>query len=423
MSSFIPENPPVELINELTVLGSIIADNQVLDSVALTTDDFAYPMNIQTWELIEKLRDEGKPIDPITLSAERPNISPYFFELTDWARPGTSGGYYADLVREVATRRHLREAAMVIHDMSQDPARDTNEITDASRKLIDQAIGIHAVTTETSEELVHQVAESIGHTSVGMPTPWRSLTRVIRGFRPGGLYVIAARPAVGKSALALQIAHTLEQFGRVAYFSLEMGKVEVIQRLIAQGAVVPLDQVDGSVKLTDDHRQRIDSWRAGYRGQIMVDDRAGMTMSDIRAQARTWNREAPLSAIVIDYVQLATSTSKDVNRANAVAEMTRAAKVMAKDFGVPVILLSQLNRNPEARVDKRPALADLRESGAIEQDADVVILLYNASQSRDEPSGLAGDDLELIIAKNRQGPSMTAHLRWDGRYVSATDLT
>lgn len=418
MTSFIPPSPKASVAAELTVLGSIMRDNGVLDTLTLTPDDFEVILHANTYQAMLDLHAEGKPIDGVTLGNANPNYQGFFWEVGDWAHPGYE--FYAEEVRSAAIRRRLVDTGRGISSLAGDSSVSIDEVTERSRKLVDDAVGLRQTPPETSDELVPRVIESIGKAAVGLPTPWRDLTRIIRGFRPGALYIIAARPGVGKSALALQCAAELEKYGSVGYFTIEMGADEVTQRLIAQQAYVPLSEVDGSRRLSPDHKSRIDAWAENYSGRILFDDRGTITMQEIRAQVRTWIRDHNLVGVVVDYIQLVNGPDS-WTKLQIVSQVSWGLKMIAKDFGIPVIALSQLNRNPEGRVDKRPALSDLRESGSIEQDADVVMLLYNASDVSGNP-GPDGDDLEVIVAKSRQGPTMTAHLIWQGRQVSAFDL-
>jgi replicative DNA helicase len=268
-----------------------------------------------------------------------------------------------------------------------------------------------------SAHAVQDVLNHQGETKVGIPTPWFTLTGTIRGFRPGGFYVMAARPGIGKSALALQMAHRAEQFGHVGFFTLEMDAKEVATRLIAQESGVTLSLIEGHDPLPEFAKFKVDQWASQYQGRILFDERSNITMNEMHAQARAWTKKhGKLSMIVIDYLQLM-SGPQNLSRQEFISSVTRGLKIMAKELQVPVVALSQLNRNSENRTDKRPILADLRESGSIEQDADVVFLLH-----RDAAPNMADTDhaaLELIVAKNRQGPTENHMLSWQGEFVRA----
>ena len=271
----------------------------------------------------------------------------------------------------------------------------------------------------SSDDVARSVIANIGRTLPGFATPWPRLSQSIRGIRRGGMYVIGARPGVGKSAIALQMARALEHAGHVGFFSLEMSKEEVTKRLIAQDTGLAYTMIDGTSQLPEYAQNRVSAWLHQYSGRILFDDRGGLSISDIRAQVRTWSRDEATRpvGIVVDYLQLMTaSKGLGADRVAAIGEISRQLKLIARDFDIVVIALSQLNRNPEQRADKVPALSDLRESGSIEQDADVVILL-----NRDMT--ITGNEerfIDLIIAKNRQGPTGMIDLVWEGEFMRAT---
>jgi len=243
------------------------------------------------------------------------------------------------------------------------------------------------------------------------PTIWPSLNASIGGLKPGALYVVGARPGVGKSVVALNLAMGLATKGTVAFSSLEMSRNELTLRGLASMAEVDVSRLTRG-DLTVDDRERIAAARPRFNRQVAIDDRPGVGPSQIRAFARSIQRGGNLAGIVIDYMQLMTLPGKEP-RHEKVSEMSRQLKILAKDLNVPVIALSQLNRGSEQRADKIPTLSDLRESGSIEQDADVVILL---SRPEDKPA-----DIIFDVAKNRHGRQGLVELVWRGNIARIDD--
>jgi replicative DNA helicase len=248
------------------------------------------------------------------------------------------------------------------------------------------------------------------------PTPWSSLNDIIGGLRPGGLYVVAARPSVGKSVVALQLARALTAKGSVAFSSLEMSESDVQIRAVSMDLRINLTRLIER-RLTDNDWAKIRDRRAAWQDvPLFIDDRSGVTITDIKRFARSVHRRKPLAGLVVDYLQLMAQAPGDSRpRQEFVADMSRQLKILAMEMHIPVIALSQLNRGSTQREDKRPAISDMRESGAIEQDADVVILLHR------EIMGETKGDLELLVAKNRNGSTNIAYLDFWGHYSMALD--
>lgn len=399
---------------ELAVLAGVLWKNDVLDEITLDDADFENPLWADTYGLMRQLHSEGKPITAIGLGSIWPKHQVFFFEITSHVSisDAMAAEHYAEQVREAATRRRLEAAGFEVSRLAKRGDVALSTVEDTARKMVDEACGVQQGRIELSHEIAASVVANIGRSVKALPTPWGGLTRIIRGFRGGALYLLAARPALGKSALALQMARGLEKFGHVLFFTLEMGREEVATRLIAQETQVPLPVIEGLSPMQPHMQAKIDQWQAGYEGRIIFDDTASITMAEIRSRARTVARTMPLSAIVIDYLQLVGGMKPGEDLRVHVTNLSREAKLLARDFDVPVIALSQLNRNSEHRADKRPAMSDLRESGSLEQDADVVMLLH-----RHEDQQL----LELIVAKQRQGPTLSTDLMWHGEFTLALD--
>lgn len=400
--------------SELAVLSGVLHRNELLDDITLTPEDFDNPLWSDTFGLMRQLHEERKAISPITLGSIWPKHQVFFFELTSHVSisDAMAAQDHADKVRENAIRRRMEQAGSSVIALARQVERPLEEVEDRARAMLDDAIGVRQGKLELSGETAANVIANIGKATSALPTPWKGLTKIIRGFRPGALYLLAARPALGKSALALQIARTLEQYGVVLFFTLEMGREEVGMRLVAQATQVPLPVIEGMSPMQPHMQAKIDQWQAGYEGQIIIEDRSSITMSEIRAIARTVAREHRLVGIVVDYLQLVGGQRPSEDLRVHVTRLSRDFKILAGDLRVPVVALSQLNRNSEHRADKRPAMSDLRESGSLEQDADVVMLLH-----RGEDDSI----VELIVAKQRQGPTASTDLAWHGEFVLALD--
>lgn len=381
--------------------------------------DFYEPKHELIARCIFSLYKDGKPVDPVSLT-DCLNASgdlrhaggvEYLHELHAFTPTWTNAGYYAEIVHEAGRRRLVAAVGTQIEQLAADASNSPDAVIEAARKSLAKAAGAQRAEASASDDVAAEVIANIGKAVPAVPTPWASLTTQIKGFRKGGLYIIGARPGIGKSALALQCAHALERKGTVAYFTLEMGKEEVVARLISQETDIAHTMIDGAHSLPDWAQTRVEEWLASYRGAIRFDDRGTITVGQMRAVIHRLSEEGQLAGVVVDYLQLMTGDPR-LSKVAQVTEISRELKLIARDFQVPVIALSQLNRNSEGRVDKRPALADLRESGSIEQDADVVMLLHRDTQ---DDTG----EIDVIVAKNRQGPTGTVHLTWQGEFMRA----
>jgi replicative DNA helicase len=394
---------------EKSLLGSILLNYKSLEDITLSAEDF---YNIRHEKLFRLMRHKfvnGETIDSVTILADV-NFSKigltadYIHSLTSFVPTASAAPYYAGIVYECAVRRRVFDAATQV----QNDARQVefSYLTETARGKIDQALGIRTGVIKFIGDEIDATMSAMTEPTKAYKTPWAVLTRAIGGFRSGSLYTIGARPGKGKTSIGLQCAMVLSREGAVAFSSLEMRREELHKRIISIGASIPMDSTMNN-KVTDEEWERIARLSAEIKPNIAIDDRAEVSVHDIRAFARSVSRVMPLTGVVVDYLQL--MSSKDNRpRHEIVAEMSRQLKILARDLDVPVIALSQLNRNSEQRVDKRPTVADLRESGAIEQDSDVVILLHQED-----------DTILLDVAKNRQGPPALVRLKWQGEFARA----
>ena len=397
---------------ELAVLGAVVATaGECLDDIALTGQDFANPVHGDLFDVMRTMRNESKHIDLVTVMNAVPEKRALIATLTDHSPFASAVESYAGIVANHSMRRKLSAVSMALNNFDQNLT--VEEISEQARKLVDDATGEHKAKIRFVKDYTQSVVDRLVSKDMFVETPWKSLNYAIGGFRPGAVYVIAARPGVGKTVVAAQIAVALSQHGLVPFSSLEMSGDELVTRLISEQLQISVGHLKDA-RMTDRDWQLFEQGRSKVDGlQIAIDDRSGIGTGEIRSFVRTVSRHGKLAGIVVDYMQLMVSKNK-MERHNQVAEFSRQLKIMAKDFQVPVIALSQLNRNLENRAEGHPRLSDLRESGAIEQDADVVMLLRREGY---EPN----QSLIIDVAKNRHGMTGEVQLAWDGVYSRAVE--
>lgn len=398
---------------ELAVLGAIVGTSgEALDELALTGDDFNDGRHGDLFDSMRKMRASGQPVDVITLAEAFPKHAAFIYTLTEHTPFRHNVAAYSEIVASHGMQRRLRAVAEGL--MAMPAGADVGQMVDRARTLVDEAVGTQRERVRFVRDILPEVIDRMERGDLFVPTPWKSLNEIIGGLRPGAVYVIGARPGIGKTVVAAQIAAELSKRGVVAFASLEMSSLELVGRLISERLGIYVGKVkDGNMSIRD--------WEtlANRRHEvadldIAIDDRAAVTSSEIRSFARSASRHGPLAGVVVDYLQLMSSTTK-ADRHVQVSEFSRQMKVMAKDMNVPVLLLSQLNRQSESSAAAVPKLSELRESGAIEQDADVVILLAR----EDRPWSTPDDpqvSLKFDVAKNRHGRTDIADLRWRGEF-------
>lgn len=402
---------------ELAVLGAVLSTaGTALDDITLTGNDFHEPRHGEIFDAMRAEWDNGRPVDAYTLSERMPNDAALLFALT--SAPLTTGSvpYYVDIVSKRSLRRRLAVVAASLSNM--EATLDHAEVADRARALVEEAIGTTGSKVKFIRDVLADVIEREPGEAVFVPSPWSSLNAAIGGFRPGAVYVVAARPGVGKTVIAAQIATRLAEEGNVAFASLEMTAEELAARFVSERAQISVGHIKDA-QLTEHDRAKYQAAKPMLEQlRIAIDDRSGVAPSDVRTFARAVAKQpGGLSGIVVDYMQLMVAKAKG-ERHLQVAEFSRQLKILAKDLGVPVIALSQLNRNSEATSLSVPKLSDLRESGAIEQDADLVLLLRKEGDVEDPRANV---DLIIDIAKNRHGRTGEVKLRWDGGYSRAVE--
>lgn len=405
----IDHTPPQDVDAEQAVLGAMMTSPAVCRDVLdqLTGPDFYQPRHEQIFDAIRQLDAASRPADPIAVAAalgpdlEKVGGRAYLVELLSACTVAANGVHHAHVVRETAGKRRLIEAAVKITQDAHESLLGAAEQAENARALFDKAMPARSQAVPLGDTLA-QVVESMETGAVrGLSTCWPDLDRLIYGLRAGALYVIGARPAVGKSIAGLQLATAMwEQHDKATYLaSLEMTADEITQRSIAARSRVPLDRIIPG-RLTDDDWAAVSPAVNSLRGsRVQIADAGRQTIGMVRSGARTLARQGNLGLVVIDYLQLLAPRDPRLPREQQVAEASRGAKLIAKELGVPVVLLSQLNRaTGEHGV---PTLSNLRESGAIEQDADVVLLMHRPDDETNQ--------IDIHVAKNRSGPLGVCH--------------
>ena len=427
---------------EESVLGCLLLSESALGEVLpiLRHNDFYRPMNAAIFQAIVQLDADGSKVDQITLTAalrqagtlDEVGGHDYVWGLTS-AVPATSNARsYASIVAEKARERRLSQAAIRIHDLPlrglsvDEQERQSTEILEAAINDV-PVMSTIATATRAVEELDAELVEAMrtGTRKMGLPTGLNAYDSMTYGLHGGQLIVVAARPGMGKSAFAFQVALSIAEQGcTVSVHSLEMSRRELMMRAVSCFSGIDLQLLMMGVPTPDmvnAYQRAIDRARA-LAPRLLLDDRGTLTTLDVRQTARGIRRRHGLDLVVVDYIQLMRGSSNNArNRNDEVSEITRDLKVMARDLDLPVLAISQLNRNLESRGDKRPMLSDLRDSGSVEQDADVVALLYRD----DYYTGLNSERpglVELNIAKQRNGPTGTRELPFRARTASFANM-
>ncbi len=429
--------PPQDLVAEQGVLGGMLLSKDAISDVVeiLRERDFYRPAHELIYDAIIDLYGRGEPVDPVTVSAEltkrgdiaRAGGAPYLHTLISSVPTAANAGYYARIVRERAILRRLVEAGTKIVQLGYSAEGEVDDVVDQAESEI------YAVTDRRSAEdfvqlntllpaALDQIEKmSKGLINEGVKTGFKDLDILTNGLHPGNMIVIAARPAVGKSTLGLDIARyaTIHDGAPSVIFSLEMSRSEITMRMLSAEARVALNNIRSGT-LSDEEWARL-ARRMGEISEapLFIDDSPNLSMMEIRAKSRRLKQKHGLKLIIIDYLQLMTSGKKVENRQQEVSEFSRQLKLLAKELNVPVVAISQLNRSPEQRSDKKPMLSDLRESGSIEQDADVVILLHRDDlYDNQNRSGEA----DFIIAKHRNGPTRTITVSAQLHFAKFVDM-
>ncbi|HOC14345.1 MAG TPA: replicative DNA helicase [Propionicimonas sp.] len=430
--------PPQDVAAEQSVLGAMLLSKDAIGDVAeiVKGRDFYRPAHETIYDAILNLYGRGEPADAITVADELAKLGElgrigghiYLHDLLSMVSIASNAAYYAEIVREKAILRRLVEASIKISQLGYAGQGDVAGIVDAAQQAIyEVAEGKAGDDYEPLSALMESTLDEIEALSshgimAGVPTGFVDLDELTNGLHAGQMVIVAARPGVGKSTLGLDLARAASiQHGLCsAFFSLEMTKTEIVMRLISAEAQVPLQDIRKG-HMSDENWARI-ARKTGdvSSAPLFIDDSPNLTMMEIRAKARRLKQRHDLKLVIVDYMQLMSSGKRVESRQLEVSEFSRQMKLLAKELEVPVVALSQLNRGPEQRTDKKPMLSDLRESGSLEQDADVVILLhrddmYNNSSERT-------GEADFIVAKHRNGQTKTVTVAFQGHYSRFVDM-
>ena len=429
--------PPQSLEAEQAVLGSILIDSRCVADVVgiIRPEDFFLQANREIFETIYTMFNFSQTIDPVTvldkmkeLGLHRDDSRSYILQLMEITPTAANVVRYANIVREKAMLRGLAQAAVDISETVHSEVGTPSEILEsAEKKIYALRKGERGDSLEHIGTILHKVFDRLTELSQsdslipGLSTGLRDLDMKINGLNKSDLLLVAARPAMGKSAFALNIAVNVAKKYRktVAVFNLEMSREQLALRLLASESFIDMQKL-ATGKLSEEEWGKLCMGSAALsQTDIRIDDNPSVTVADINAKCRRLDN---LGLVVIDYLQLMQGSGYGKgsdNRVTVVGEISRSLKIMAKELNVPVVCLSQLSRAVEGRTDKRPILSDLRESGAIEQDADSVMFLYRDEYYNEntEDKGLA----ECIVAKNRHGETGTIKMQWFGPYQTFTD--
>ena len=431
------KQPPQSLEAEQAVLGSILIDSRCVAEIVgvVSPDDFYLKQNRQIFETIYTMFNYSQTIDPVTvlnkmkeLGYYQDNSRDYILQLMEITPTAANAARYANIVREKAMLRGLAQAATDISETVHSEVGTAAEMLEsAEKKIYALRKGERNDSLEHIGTVLHKVFDRLTELSQsdslipGLSTGLRDLDTKINGLNKSDLLLVAARPAMGKSAFALNIAvNVAKKYNKtVAIFNLEMSREQLAMRLLASESFIDMQKL-ATGKLNEDEWGKLCMASSALsQTDIRIDDNPSVTVADINAKCRRLDN---LGLVVIDYLQLMQGSGYgkgSENRVTVVGEISRSLKIMAKELNIPVVCLSQLSRAVESRTDKRPILSDLRESGAIEQDADSVMFLYRDEYYNEntEDKGLA----ECIVAKNRHGETGTVKLQWFGPYQTFSD--
>ena len=436
-----PQDPQAER----SVLSAMLLSPEAFQECLLEVQegDFYLPSNRKIFLCMRRLFDNNQPVDPVSLAdalksdgeLDRVGGMPYLLDLVNAPFALASWRHHAEMLRRDATLRQMIAASAQISALAFDAPEDTKDVVDQAERML-LSVTDRGVRSSYSrlEEIMEQLYNDLGEQaenqsdSMGVATGFKGLDSRLLGLRGGQMVVIGARPGVGKTSFCLNLAVNATQEGTtVALFSLEMSKVEIAQRLLSAKSMIKLTDIRSANIRPNQWPQILEATEDLRQLDILIDDTPGTTVTEIRAKARRMLHGKDKGIVIIDYLQLLSTpagANRNDNRATQVGEMSRGIKIMAKDLDVPVVALSQLNREVEGRTGKRPQLSDLRESGSIEQDADIVILLDRSTT----PEEAARDDrpnegiTDFIIAKNRSGPLATVPMRFDGETIKFIEI-
>jgi replicative DNA helicase len=442
VESQIEKLPPQNVEAEQSILGAILIDNEALPKAleVIDPDDFYKQSHRKIFQAMIELFEKSEPIDLITLTDHMKRQDEldavggvaYLSSLVNMVPTAANIKYHSKIVREKGLLRNLLRSATEIASRVYEDNLEAEELVDyAERSIFDISDKRIKASFVTLKEVIKGSFEMIEHlydkkeTVTGVPSGFKDLDNLTTGFQKGDLIVVGGRPSMGKTAFALNVAQHvgLESREPVAIFSLEMAKEQLAFRMLCSEAMVNSSSIrKGFIQKEDWHKLTAGASRL-TGAPIFIDDSSGITVLELRAKARRLKREHGLSLVIVDYLQLMRSRGSFERREQEISDISRSLKALAKELSVPVIAVSQLNRSVEQRRPPTPILADLRESGAIEQDADVILFLYRDEvYNKDNPANKG--EAEIIIAKQRNGPTGIVKLAFNSsctRFLSRVD--
>jgi replicative DNA helicase len=432
--------PPQDSDAEQSVLGSMLISKDAIGEVSqvLRGNDFYQPSHETIYDAVIDLFGRGEPADPVTVAAElnrrgelqRVGGAPYLHTLSASVPIAANAAYYAAIVREKALLRRLVDAGTRIAQMGYSGEGEVDDIVDRAQA------DIYAITEKRNSEdyapLSDIMEATIGEIDAisnhdgslrGVPTGFADLDELTNGLQSGQMIIVAGRPGSGKSTLGLDFCRSASIHNNMtsAIFSLEMGRTEITTRLISAEARVPLNHLRNGNMTDEDWNKLARKMGEVSSAPMFIDDSPNMTMMEIRAKARRLKQRHDLRLIVIDYIQLMSSGKKVESRQVEVSEFSRQIKLLAKELEIPIVALAQLNRGSEQRSDKKPMVSDLRESGSLEQDADIVMLVHREDMYEREST--RPGEADIIVGKHRNGPTRDVTVLFQGHYSRFADMS
>ena len=431
--------PPHSLEAEQSVLGAMIIDKEAINTAIekIKPDDFYREANREIFKAILVLFNKNEPVDLITLSEELKRVDmlentggiAYLADLSSSISTSANTKYYCNIVEEKSILRKLISSCGDVIGKSYEDSEEVNTIIEhAEKSIFDITQGRHREGfSPLSEVLLDSFSQIEARAAsqnelTGLTTGFIDLDNKLSGLQKSDLVLLAARPSMGKTALGINIAtnSALKAGAKIAIFSLEMSKEQLVQRIIASTAHVDLQKIISGRLEENEWMDIIDSMAPLSGAKIFIDDTAGITLMELKAKCRRLKMEQGLDLVVIDYLQLMELGGRQESRQQEISTISRGLKIIAKEMECPVVALSQLSRAPELRTDHRPILSDLRESGAIEQDADVVMFLYRDDYYHEDSE--KQNIGELIIAKHRNGPTGSLELTFKKEYTKFVNM-
>ncbi len=420
--------PPQNTDAEMSLLGAVLIDEETLADISehVTAKDFYDKRHAVIYNAMMRLYEKHKPVDLLTLTDELKRKkelesvggSAYLTELTNYVPTAAHAESYAEIVSQKAVRRRLIKASADIAELGYDEDTTTQELLEkaeselfsvSDQSLKQDLVSLESILTDSFDRMeeLHRNKGSLR----GIRTGYRDLDNMTAGLQRSDLIVLAARPAMGKTTLVTNLAYNVATIAKqpVLFFSLEMSKEQLVDRMLADASGVDAWNIRTGNLSADDFSKLSEAMGELTEAPIYIDDTPGLSVLEMRTKARRASHEQPLGLVIVDYLQLMQASGRgDGNRVQEVSEISRGLKLIARELNVPVIALSQLSRSVESRPDKKPLLSDLRESGSIEQDADIVMFIYREAYYNHETD--RENITDLIISKHRNGPTGSIEL-------------